>query len=201
VSLLILEGVTGAGKSSTIKALQSIAAFNLIGEETTFDDFMNAFSRDPDTASSLARGRLAAILDEVERADRSRDYLLERFHYSQLALGSDWKWYREIDARCAALEGKVVVLTVPDDLLASRALYRAEYDGADWQQFVPRFGSEDKALGAIRAAQSARIAGVKQSALPFRLLDTSAQAWDRYASEIASYASFRLRENAGDFRT
>lgn len=193
MAVLILEGVTGAGKTSTIGALQSIAAFELIDEETTFDGFVEAFNADPITASAHARNRLAALLNKIEASDRSRNYLLERFHFSQLALGSDWKWYRDIDERCAVLRCRVVVMTLPDEHLASRSLYRAEFDGKDWQNLIGSHGSEEKALGALREAQSARIRSIEQSRLPCRFIDASAKDWQRYATEISRWMNWPFR--------
>ncbi|HVR46046.1 MAG TPA: hypothetical protein VMT95_05365 [Candidatus Binatia bacterium] len=167
--------------------MQKLASFELVDEEATFDDFVTGFSADPDSASGQARDRMAAILDRIETADGSYRHLLERFHFSQLALGSEWKWYRDIDARCAALKCKVAVLTLPGDRLAARSLYRAEYDGADWQDLVLRHGSEEEALDTLRQAQSARIGAIQQSRLPYRMVDASAKAWERYASDIADW--------------
>jgi len=187
VSVLILEGVTGAGKTSTIEALQKIASFALVAEESTFDDFVGEFSVDPDAASRHARSRMTVILDQIEAAGDSRHHVLERFHFSQIALGSEWKWFRNVDDRCAALNCKVVVLALPGDQLASRSLYRAEYDGADWQHLILLQGSEERALDALRQAQSARIDAIKQSRLAYRIVDASEKAWDRYALEIARW--------------
>lgn len=190
MGILILEGVTGAGKSSTIEALASIAVFVRVAEEVTFDSFMDDFSTDPSAASRRARDRLSAVLDTIEGAASSANYLLERFHFSHLALGSDWKWYQDIDMRCAALKCKVVALTIPNEQLATRSLYRAEYHDADWQHFIPRFGSEEQALRAIRAAQKSRIDAIEASRLERRLIDTHRKAWDNYAAEIVKWADW-----------
>jgi len=186
---LIIEGVTGAGKTSTIKALQSIVSFDLIDEHATFNDFMSEFFADPEPASRRARERLDGILDRVE-ADKSRRHLMERFHFSQLALGSDWKWYRDLDDRCATLGCKVVVLVLPEEHLGSRSLYRAEYEGKDWQEFIQRYGSEGGALDAIRRSQKARLEAVKESRLESRLIDTRGKDWSAYAKLIAEWAGW-----------
>ena len=55
MSIFIIEGVTGAGNSSSIKALQAITTFVLVDEETTFDGFMGEFAADPEAASRGAR--------------------------------------------------------------------------------------------------------------------------------------------------
>jgi hypothetical protein len=193
VSVLILEGVTGTGKTSVIEALNQVATFDLIDEEATFDDFMTEFFAGRTSAARRARERMATILDVIEASSRSRRYLLERFHFSQLALGSDWKWYRDINERCAALGSKVVVLVLPDGQMAERSLYRLEHGGKDWQNLIERYGSEGKALQAINDSQAARLRAVAESRLRHRILDTSEKMWRRYAVEIAQWAGWATK--------
>jgi hypothetical protein len=102
---LIIEGVTAAGKSSTIGSLQKIVKFHLVDEDATLDDFLLEFFADPDGAARKARDRMMRILDYITGDDLGR-VVLERFHFSMLALGSGWHWYRDIDKRCAALNCK-----------------------------------------------------------------------------------------------
>jgi thymidylate kinase len=193
---VIIEGVTGAGKTSTIKALASLTRFNLINEDATFDGFMAAFLVDTEEASRRARHRLESILDRIEASDQ-QPHLLERFHYSQLALGSSWKWYRDLDDRCAALGYKIVVLVLPEEHLALRSLYRAEYEGKDWQGFIQRFGSEERALDAIRRSQQTRLEAVEESRVQSRLIDASGKDWKAYAKSIAEGAGWATDPIAG----
>ncbi len=139
----MVEGVTGAGKTSTINALRGLRAFELFDEEATFDDFVSGFRLDRDNAARQARDRMTAILDRIESDLSGSNVLLERFHFSQLALGSEWRWYRDIDDRCAALGVRVGVLFLPVATLESRSLYRAEYDGQDWQDLIGHYGSKN----------------------------------------------------------
>ena len=192
MSGIILEGVTGVGKSSTIKALRSLAPFELVDEEATFGDFMTEFSADTDAASEKARKRLEEILTWIER-EKPKKYVLERFHFSQIALGSEWQWYREIDRRCAALGIKVVVLVLPEERLLSRSLYRSEHNGTDWQNFIQRYGSEVKALHAIRLSQQMRLDAIEQSELTGVLIDTTGEDWNAYAKTIAGCVGWPLR--------
>ena len=189
MAVLIVEGVTGTGKSSTVRALEAITPLRLFDEDATFGEFMAEFDLDRDAAARHAQRRMENVLDEIEAAPQEQ-YLIERFHFSQLALGSDWKWYEQIDRRCAALGCKVVVLTLPPDELASRCLYRVEYEGTDWQSFIPRYGSEAAALNAISRAQQNRIDAVERSLLDHRFVDTSAMDWAGYAADIAGWTTF-----------
>lgn len=191
MSVLIVEGLTGTGKSSTIEALQSLAAFRWFDEEATFDDFMTEFHADRDAAARRARDCMARILDAVEANDPPHRFLLERFHFSQLALGSEPQWYETIGARCSALGARVAVLTLPDSALAARSLYRREYGDEDWQGLIASSGSEAAALETLRNAQARRIEAVMQSGLEYSLVDTSAADWERYAREIAAWMNWR----------
>lgn len=190
MKVTIVEGVTGSGKTSTIKALRSLVTFQHFDEEATFNDFMHDFAADSELAAQRASDRMATILDTVEAENDSQHYIFERFHFSQLALGSDWKWYKHLDERCAALDCKVVALTVPDDQLASRSLYRAEYGGTDWQGLIERVGSEESALRAIRRAQESRLDAIRMSLLEHLIIDTVEGTWSRYACEIADWAGW-----------
>jgi hypothetical protein len=184
---VIVEGVTGAGKTSTIASLSSISTFRLVGEDETFGDFMPAFDADPESASERASQRLACIVDGIDAGPKSGRYVLERFHFSQIALGSDWRRYRDVDRRLAVAGFKVVVLVIPEEHLRMRSLYRAERGNADWQDFLGRYGSERSAVDAIRRSQAARLAALKDSALEHRAIDTTAASWDVYAAGIADW--------------
>lgn len=187
MSVLILEGVTGAGKTSTIGALEKLADFELIAEPVTFDDFVTEFLTNPNAAAYRARQRMMAILDRIEGRGHAERYLLERFHFSQLALGSEWKWYRRIDERCAALGCRLVVLVIPEVELATRSLYRAEHGGNDWQKLIEHFGSEESALQHLRNAQTARLNAVEESKLDRLVVETREKTWRDYAGHIAAW--------------
>ena len=192
MSVLILEGVTGSGKSSTVQALAACASFRLYDEWQTFDDFLTQFWDDPSAAALREIRRLESILTEIEKSPRE-DYLLERFHFSPIALGSDPAWYQSINERCAALHCKTAVLTVPEEQLRCRSLNRKEHGARDWQALIARYGSEQAAIGLIRAAQNHRIEAVKRSGLPYLLVDTTAMAWREYSTELARWVGWLLR--------
>jgi len=189
MSLLIFEGVTGSGKTSTIDALRSMCELTLIREERTFDDFMREFDRDPRAATCRAVQRLGDVLDEV--AHRTLDNIvLERFHFSNIALGADPERFSEIEERLSRLGCKVVVFIVLESELARRSLYRSEYGGADWQGLLSWNGSEDAALRALQHAQNARLKAIESARLPYRELNTAAMEWERYAADVADFVDW-----------
>jgi hypothetical protein len=187
---LIIEGVTGTGKTSTIRALTSVTTFELFDEDETFGDFMTEWIAAPQSATRYAQSRQHSILDAIatHRSDPTYRYLLERFHPSQYALGANW--YDEIDERCAKLHCKVVLLTLPTEDLRMRCLYRAEYGGRDWQDFIEFYGSEPAALEAVQRSQQRRHDALTKSALPHLIIDTGEQSWLAYAEQILEWSGW-----------
>jgi hypothetical protein len=196
-NILIVEGLTGSGKTSTINALQSMASFALVREEETFNDFMTELQEDSDVAASRANARMSLILRRIETTRQNT--LLERFHFSQIALGSDWSHYRDLNDRCRRLGCAVAVLHIPRRLLSSRSLYRTEYGGEDWQSLTQYHGTEESALRALEDTQNLRIEAVKQSGLPHRIIDTSEKAWPEHAAEIASWLGWPTLPTARNY--
>jgi len=193
MGIAIIEGLTGTGKTSTIEALRALTTFELIDEEATFDDFVTEFLANPNAAARQATTRMATILDNIEARRGPGCYLLERFYFSHLALGSPWLFYKGLDERCAMLKIKVVVLALPEEEIAHRSLYRTEHGDRDWQRLIDHYGSEQEALRALSRAQTARIQAVAQSRLEHRVVDTSEKQWHRYAAEIAEWLDWRTR--------
>jgi hypothetical protein len=191
VSVLILEGLTGTGKSSTIAALRSIVDFRCFDEHATFGDFASEFRADRGKAARGARGRMSRILDEIEADATKGRFLLERFHFSQLALGSEALWYATLNERCVGLCARVAVLALTGSKLAARSLYRSEYGGSDWQNLIGLHGSETAALAALGDAQSRRLEAIAKSGLEYRVIDTADGAWPHYAALIAGWMGWR----------
>ena len=174
---VILEGVTGTGKSSTIAALARPPL--VISEEETFGELMDETTREP----AVFLRRLDAVCTRLEQ-ERPAGFLLERFHLSYFALEPTWSSYREIDARLVDLGVSIVLLVVPEERLRDRSLMREEYGATDWQGFVMHFGSEEKALEALRVSQARRIEALSLTLLRSTVIDTSAKDWPAYAAAL-----------------
>lgn len=176
---VILEGLTGTGKSSTLAAMGRLGLLPplVVPEEETFGDFMTELE-----AGNADLGRLDAV---AARALTAPAFLLERFHLSYYALLPGWDRYAALDARLAEAGVRGVLLTVDDALLRGRSLMRAEYNSTDWQGFADHFGSEGAALEALRASQARRVEGLAKSAMRWTHIDTSAKDWDAVARAVA----------------
>jgi thymidylate kinase len=190
MAAIIIEGLTGAGKSSTIAALQRNGAHVRFDEEATFGDFMNRWLDDPNLPAAERTRRLAPILDHISTSLSATGVeIIERFHLSYFALDGAWATYAAIDARAAELGIGLVLLDLPDAELKARSLYRREYDDADWQSFLDLYGSEAAALSALQRSQQRRRDALDQTCLRHLTIDTRDMAWDAYARAIVSFAA------------
>lgn len=201
--ILILEGLTGAGKSSTLAALaQQLAAAGascrIVYEEESFGELMDELA-DPQSATDGHPGlcrRLEVILGELEApvSPMPAWVILERFHPSYYALLPEWERYAAIDARLAALGAKLVLLGYPEDLIRTRALYRGEREAEGWSTgFIALYGSEQAALDALISSWRLRAEACERSAMPCLRLDTSDRDWDATAAAIRVWGT----ESAG----
>ncbi len=191
---IIIEGVTGAGKTHTMKALlsnefvrQHWSPYDLFREKETFGEFMGDLQRYPN-APLQQRFRLLrnSIQTATSRAAKSGDYrfIMERSHYSYYALLPNWDLYKSFDEQLAGLNVHVFLLWIPEEVLRDRSLFRRERRG--WAgAFIEYFGSESEAIQAFCASQAARYEAIERSVIPHTVIDTRAMDWERYANEIA----------------
>jgi len=189
---VIVEGLTGTGKSSTIAALCARGVEVWFDEDATFDDFMNRWLADPAMQPDQRTERLDRILAHVEAGTgRMSDAatVIERFHLSYAALDDDWAVYERIDHQAAKLGIALVLLDLPDELLAERCLYRREFGRTDWQSLSDIYGSEADALEALRVSQQRRRHALARTQLEHITIDTAAMAWTEYAAQIHAFAN------------
>jgi hypothetical protein len=195
---IILEGVTGAGKSQTLVALQAHPSFGaLLGrgrvffEEETLGELMDEL-RDASIAPSQHCARLDRVLYELQQAAASAPhgygYVLERFHPSYYALLPDWSLYASIDERLLALGCKIVLLYYDRAELEPRSLERVDRRDGDWAAgMVAYYGSRARAIDAIDLSQRRRRMSLELSRLPHQQIDTTAMDWQAYAGQIIDF--------------
>jgi chloramphenicol 3-O-phosphotransferase len=193
---LILEGVTGAGKSSTLAALARCAArppwleaARVVTEEETLGELMSEDLQDPSRSVAERVARLTRILALVSGAPPGAPaFLLERFHLSYYALQPDWAPYVAMDADLAERGFRQVLLTIPEAEIRRRSLHRVDRAEEAWARgMIEYFGSEALALEALLASRSRRLDCCAWTRLPTLILDTSAMAWDEVALRIAEF--------------
>lgn len=198
IRVLIVDGVTGAGKSQTLRALQAHLAGptllregRVIPEEEKLGEFM-AELRQPDLSATERLARLYTVLDEPEHAalvaDQTAGYMLQPLHLSYYALLPDWRLYQPLDDRLHALHSQLVLLEFAPQLTAERALDRVDRQASTWtQEMIAYYGSRAAALEAIALSQARRPAGLALTRLPSLAIETTTMDWATYADQIIAF--------------
>jgi len=195
--ILVVDGVTGAGKSSVLRALRSVldvsprgALTEFIYEDDTLGDIMDQV-RDPEWRKAPSFGALEAVLTRVERelaAVPSRRFVLERFHLTAYALYPDWRRLKRYDRRLAELGARQILLTYPSELAETRAIERPDRQGDQWSAGMDDwYGSRRSAVAAVIQSQRRRWTALQRSALPFLHVDTREKRWTSYAQSALSF--------------
>ena len=188
---ILIEGVTGAGKSETLRALIQHSGFSnlldkgrVFNEDETFGEFMSEIQT-PGVPSRHHFRRLENVLTQLERLDQQSGFVLERFHLSYYALLPDWDLFAEIDDRLSRLNCLTVLLHIPEEELEARCLDRDDRAATTWlADMVAHFGSREAALEAVVQSTRRRNAAARRSSLRLREIDTGTRDWKAYANEI-----------------
>ncbi len=190
MSGVVVEGVTGTGKSQTIRALLARVGMRdavLVPEEETLGELMDEELGDAAMPPAAKLWRLDRVLARVRTSSDER-FVLERFHPTYYALMGDWPLVSPIDEELAARGFRLVLLTVAVDALAARSLHRVDRAGTSWtSEMVATFGSEEAALAAIAASQDKRIEALGRTRMPWLRVDTTDMRWDGHAGEIETF--------------
>jgi hypothetical protein len=194
--LVVIEGVTGAGKSRTIAALREWGMragqpVQVIDEDVTLGSFLDDVRTPAWQAQPAFPGLDAglAALEAARRADPDALVLVERFHLSVYALFSRWRLLRRYDAALHALGAVHVLLDYHPRLTEQRSLLRP--DRADWASGMDQhYGSRSLAIVAVKQSQARRRQALLLSELPYLHLDNSPGHWDDCAAAILAYCGY-----------
>lgn len=193
---IILEGVTGAGKSQTLRALRAHPNFSqllrqgeVFEEEETFGEFMAEVADTP-PPSTVPYRRLAQVMNQLQtqRAQHPQQYgyVLERFHLSYYALAPHWPTYAAIDGQLHSLNCLVVFLHMPAAYFDRRSIDRVDRVDTDWTLgMIAHYGSRAHLQTALQDSQARRREGLELSQLPRLEIDTTGMDWAAYADRIA----------------
>jgi hypothetical protein len=195
---LILEGVTGAGKTRVLDALLAdprtrglLGTGRVWREEETFGPLMDEV-KDPSMTDVRRCARLRRVMQALARGSLDRGeafgFLLERFHPSYYALMPNWRLYAQVDEALGRLGGRLALLTYPSDQAAGRALAPRPGDEVDREAGLSAyFGSREKAVEAVLASQARRLELLERTSLPFLVIDTAARDWAFYARQAIEF--------------
>ena len=195
MTCILIEGVTGSGKTQTLQALMHHKEFStLLGsgrvfaEEETFGEVMSEIQESGASNEHYLR-RLTHILGLVEaQVVSSRDragFVLERFHLSYYVLLPDWDLYASFDERLARLNCLTVLLSIPEQDVARRCLDRQDRAGTSWtEDMLTHFGSREGVMDAVIQSARRRREAARMSGLPLIEIETSSGSWSEYANKI-----------------
>ena len=195
--ILIIEGVTGAGKSETLRALgrqpalaAGLGSGRVISEEDTLGEVMDEIAQlgGPPARHVWRLDRVLTALERESRAAPEARFVLERFHLSYYALLPDWTLYEAYERALERLGCASVLLTIDPSALAARSLERVDRRGTDWTEgMIAHYGSRDAALSAIARSQQRRLDALTLTRLPTLVIDTTGRAWDDDARDILKW--------------
>jgi hypothetical protein len=183
---IIIEGLTGTGKSQIISHLKKTEdntnKYQIIYETETFGEFMAEIDEKITGKEKLFR--LTNCLEKIRKSGEQK-FILERFHFSYYPFLNNWELYRKIDQELKDLNFMIILLTYQEKLLEERALnHRDVLNSTGSEVLVEYFGSLENALLAYKESQSKRIECLKYTKLPYLELDTSEMKWQNYVPKI-----------------
>ncbi|MFN8576482.1 MAG: hypothetical protein U0354_06470 [Candidatus Sericytochromatia bacterium] len=180
---LIIDGITGAGKSIIIKKLKELlkeTSLEIIYEEETFGDLLE----DIEKKDINLLYRLDKVIQRIIN-DRNKFYILERFHLSYFPFINDWSLLENYDLKLKELNFEIIMLDYDDNLLFDRALnhndvIKNELEG----ELIKYFGSHENAIKAYKESKDKRLSSLSLTKIPFFKIDTSKKDWDKYTKQI-----------------
>lgn len=194
-ALLIVEGVTGAGKSQLIKHIRESHAARdglpvfVVDEDITLGTFLTdvldtAWRKQPHFGG-LEAGLAAA--DELRRAHPNALVILERFHLTAYALLERWDPLVPFDRLLGQRGARQILLDYHPRLTETRSILRQ--DRPEWGAAMDaEYGTRKKALATVRQSQEKRRRALALSRLPFLHLDTSEGKWSDFANIAIAFS-------------
>lgn len=203
---MVIEGIPGSGKTSTIRQLQKLQAF-CQREATTFLLFGEEMTQRT-LELRMKENRLSVedhekLLDELlsplelqqqrfaERGWRGEQrtfeflYLFERFHLTHATYYpylTGWN-YQSIEERLVNLSAKGCLLVMDQAVMQERIINSRPFPG--WRNYLARYGETDQAIiNHYVRQQEALIQEVKQSQLDWLVVDTTEANWSLVAPQV-----------------
>lgn len=186
---LIIEGLSGCGKSTIIRNLTKTfnkrnISHTVFDEEKTFGNLMDEIK---DESAIDKCFRLNNVIQEIKQLNNEL-IIFERFHLSYYAVLSDWDLYSDIDLELGKNNFAIVLLTYNDNLIPERALNHFDIKNTDsLKLFIEYFGSLENAINAYKESQNKRIEALNKTKLDYIKIDTSEKSWTGYEQKILNF--------------
>ena len=201
----IIEGVSGAGKSCLLNALQKLfvthypKATKLFISEHFTQRSLEHLRDGKSLASSAIEESLDATLSVLEGFDQRLNQSkfahnpmllqgsIERFHLTYLTEGwIDLKLGKKIATRLSKLECQQVILKIPPSLIEERIFSTVKYRNVEWEKYLSSLGSKKEVTTYFSKWQERlhAYAQVMEKFIPTLYLDTKEQNWNTLAKTL-----------------
>jgi thymidylate kinase len=196
--IAIIDGVTGAGKTSVLTLLAENCHKGhwdevvVIDEDRTLGNILDQYQNPEWCANPTfeAIEATVAFLEQMsapENAD-GKLILVERLHLTTYALFPKWEKLRSFDQRLGRLNAVNVLLTFPPRETEARSIERPDRADQNWAARMDQWlGSRRNAVLEIRRSQQRRWQALAFSRLSFLHIDTRGRDWMRYAKTITAF--------------
>lgn len=191
---VIIEGLSGTGKSTLVKLLQANplivqsknSRIRVFDEDLTLGELVTEM-RTVNIPDSERCNRLLNLLPPIEQAIKNREFvLLERFHLSYFALMPTWSLVQQVDDYIARLNIGLVLLHFPDNLIESRCFSHPENPYLE-RELINWYSTKQKAIEAFTVSQQNRCKAITLTGLQTLTIDTGKRNWQSYTNKIASF--------------
>ncbi len=203
---LLLEGIVSSGKTSVMRELQTRSHWLQRGSKLVLSDLFTVRanehlrSRNERTYRTLMQQNLEMLeaAHEIEVASQlaapgsghDLAYMIERFHISNALdyAGGDFDAYGDIDAALAGLGCRVLVLTVPEALLADRVRGTFRRRGRRWEVYCRKLEDRVGDLGRyFLTKQENMLRGAEWSAMEHRIIETTEGHWEGAVDAVLKF--------------
>ena len=208
ISGLILEGISGTGKTTILHALTRSERFiqnsAIVLSEHHTQRVLERKEREEglvvaDNVQLLEQhvSYLESLRDRLHQMDWRQNnrtnmrvpYLLERFHFTHVChyVHMSWPDVEEIDCRLATLNCKVCLLTMDKAMIEQRVIHERD---AAWRNYLRRYGETDEEIVDYYAGQQEMMCDLcAKSALDTLIVDTTGTDISRSTEKIMDFWS------------
>ncbi len=195
-SSIIIEGISGAGKSKVISEIKKIMAgcspenLEVIYENTTYGELMDELNDASQTDSDRCK-RLESVYDLIAR-ETGKFFVIERFHPSYYAVMPEKDLYEKIDGKMAVLGFKLVLLSYSDEKLNERAFNHKDGGLGLAGRIETYFGGAEAAINKFIDSKRKREEYLKFTRMDHTIIMTDEMNWAQYAIKILEFAGFEF---------
>lgn len=193
---LIIEGISGAGKSKVISEIKKIMAgrstekLEVIHENRTYGELMDEL-RDASRTDKDRCERLEGVCDLIACETR-KFFVIERFHPSYYAVMPDRSLYEKIDHKMAAMGFKLVLLSYRDENLRERAIGHMDGGPELPRKIEEYFGGAEAAMNKYLDSKRKREEYLKFTRMQHTLIMTDEMNWHEYAVRALEFAGIKI---------